>query len=121
MHTDWRTPWEKSCLAFRYHWMALSLIQMMTHHWDHAYKWYGYYSKKWLFEQVRYYAMLIPINQGQSMIKKEFNSMEERLKYAKAAPNGYKAMAALGNYVDDCGLEPLLLELVNMRASQLNG
>src|SRR5205823_4405482 len=55
------------------------------------------------------------------MIKKEFNSMEERLKYAKAAPNGYKAMVALGNYVDDCGLEPLLLELVKMRASQING
>ena len=47
--------------------------------------------------------------------------MEERLKYAKAAPNGYRAMAALQNYVDDCGLEPLLLELVKMRASQING
>jgi len=46
--------------------------------------------------------------------------MEERLKYAKAAPNGYRAMSAFQDYVDDCGLEPLLLELVKMRASQIN-
>ncbi|MGZ6366928.1 MAG: carboxymuconolactone decarboxylase family protein, partial [Ktedonobacteraceae bacterium] len=38
-----------------------------------------------------------------------------------AAPRGYRAMAALQDYVDDCGLEPLLLELVKMRASQING
>ena len=47
--------------------------------------------------------------------------MEERLKYAKVAPSGYRAMAAFQDYVDDCGLEPLLLELVKMRASQING
>jgi AhpD family alkylhydroperoxidase len=47
--------------------------------------------------------------------------MEERLKYAKVAPHGYRAMATLQRYVDDCGLEPLLLELVKMRASQING
>ncbi len=47
--------------------------------------------------------------------------MEERLKYARVAPHGYRAMAALQEYVDECGLEPLLLELVKMRASQING
>ena len=47
--------------------------------------------------------------------------MEERLKYAKVASRGYRAMAVLQDYVDDCGLEPLLLELVKMRASQING
>ena len=47
--------------------------------------------------------------------------MEERLNYVEAAPNGYRAMAALNRYVEDCGLEPLLLELVRMRASQING
>jgi len=50
--------------------------------------------------------------------------MEERLNFAKAAHHGYRAMAAFqqfGSYVDDCGLEPLLLELVKMRASQING
>lgn len=30
-------------------------------------------------------------------------------------------MSALNRYVEHCGLEPLLLELVKMRASQLNG
>ncbi|HLH63238.1 MAG TPA: carboxymuconolactone decarboxylase family protein [Ktedonobacteraceae bacterium] len=47
--------------------------------------------------------------------------MEERLNYAKVAPQGYRAMAGLQHYVDNCGLEPLLLELVKMRASQING
>jgi AhpD family alkylhydroperoxidase len=47
--------------------------------------------------------------------------MEQRLNYTKAAPAGYRAMAALNRYVEECGLEPLLLELVKMRASQING
>ena len=47
--------------------------------------------------------------------------MEQRLNYVKIAPDGYKAMSALNRYVEHCGLEPLLLELVKMRASQLNG
>src|SRR5437763_6946000 len=32
-----------------------------------------------------------------------------------------RAMLALEKYVHECGLEPKLLELVKMRASQLNG
>src|SRR5215831_12812807 len=47
--------------------------------------------------------------------------IEQRLKYARVAPRGYRVMAGLQSYVDDCGLEPLLLELVKMRASQING
>src|SRR5215831_18787317 len=47
--------------------------------------------------------------------------MEQRLSYAKVAPRGYRAMEALQDYVDDCGLEPLLLELIKLRASQING
>jgi AhpD family alkylhydroperoxidase len=47
--------------------------------------------------------------------------MEQRLNYVKLAPDGYKAMSALNRYVEHCGLEPLLLELVKMRASQING
>jgi AhpD family alkylhydroperoxidase len=47
--------------------------------------------------------------------------MEPRLAYAKVAPEGYRAMATLNRYVENCGLEPLLLELVKMRASQING
>lgn len=47
--------------------------------------------------------------------------MEPRLIYSKLAPAGFRAMAHLNSYVEECGLEPLLLELVKMRASQLNG
>ena len=47
--------------------------------------------------------------------------MEERLNYVKAAPAGYRAISTLSRYVDECDLEPLLLELVRMRASQING
>src|SRR6201987_3244701 len=47
--------------------------------------------------------------------------MKERLKYARVATRGYRAMAALQEYVDGCGLEPSLIELVKMRASPING
>jgi AhpD family alkylhydroperoxidase len=47
--------------------------------------------------------------------------METRFDYAKAAPGATKAMLDLETYVRGCGLEPSLLELVKMRASQLNG
>lgn len=47
--------------------------------------------------------------------------MSARISYAKAAPGAYRAMLALEQYVHDCGLETTLLELVKMRASQING
>ncbi len=47
--------------------------------------------------------------------------MKTRIEYPKAAPGAYRAMFALEQYVKGCGLEPSLLELVKMRASQLNG
>lgn len=47
--------------------------------------------------------------------------MEPRLNPYKLAPKGYEAILALEKYVDDCGLERPLLELVKMRASQING
>ena len=47
--------------------------------------------------------------------------MSQRLNYAKASPEGFKAMRQLQAHVDDCGLERPLLELVKMRASQING
>src|SRR5690606_13677861 len=39
----------------------------------------------------------------------------------QAAPGVWKAMRAMQDYVDSTGLEPLLLELVKIRASQING
>lgn len=47
--------------------------------------------------------------------------MPQRLNYAKASPDGFKAMRQLQAHVDGCGLEHPLLELVKMRASQMNG
>jgi AhpD family alkylhydroperoxidase len=47
--------------------------------------------------------------------------MAERLKYAKAFPEGIHALMALGKTINTSGLEPSLMELVKIRASQLNG
>lgn len=47
--------------------------------------------------------------------------MEARMNYTKVAPGVYQAMRGLQAYVDECGLEPSLKELVKVRASQLNG
>jgi AhpD family alkylhydroperoxidase len=44
-----------------------------------------------------------------------------RVDYAKACPKGYEAMISLEGAVRSSGLEPLLLELVKLRASQING
>ncbi len=47
--------------------------------------------------------------------------MHPRIDCDKAAPDGIKAMLKLESYVHNCGLEPVLLELVRLRASQING
>src|SRR5213078_5261597 len=48
-------------------------------------------------------------------------SKPPRIDYASVFPVGVRALAGLQRAVDSAGLEPLLLELVKMRASQLNG
>jgi AhpD family alkylhydroperoxidase len=47
--------------------------------------------------------------------------MQPRLDYAKVAPGAREAMYAVERYVRECGLERRLLELVKLRASQING
>ncbi|ADW68486.1 carboxymuconolactone decarboxylase family protein [Granulicella tundricola] len=48
--------------------------------------------------------------------------MEQRLRYTELAPNGIAAMRAVEHYVNtESGLEPVLLELIRLRASLLNG
>ena len=47
--------------------------------------------------------------------------MEPRLNPYKLSPKIYQTMSALQAYVDSCGLERPLLELVKLRASQING
>src|SRR6185503_4731164 len=47
--------------------------------------------------------------------------MHQRIDYRKIAPGALQAMLQLQGYVNKCGLEPLLMELVKIRASQING
>jgi AhpD family alkylhydroperoxidase len=45
-----------------------------------------------------------------------------RLPYPKLAPEAFKKLSALGHYLNtETALEPVLLELVYLRASQMNG
>ena len=46
---------------------------------------------------------------------------QARMDFRKASPQGAKAMGALHAFVRECGLEHTLLELVKLRASQING
>ncbi len=47
--------------------------------------------------------------------------MQPRLKYQEVSPEGFAAMRQLNAYVDGCGIEHVVLELVKTRASQING
>jgi AhpD family alkylhydroperoxidase len=46
---------------------------------------------------------------------------EKRIDYWKVWPEGVQALTAMGRAVNQSGLEPSLLELVKLRASQING
>ncbi len=48
-------------------------------------------------------------------------SMEPRIDFIKASPDTTKAMYGLEHAIRKSGLEPSLLQLVKMRASQING
>ena len=48
-------------------------------------------------------------------------STQPRLDITKVSPDLYKAMAGLQNYVEASGLDRKLLDLVKIRASQING
>lgn len=48
--------------------------------------------------------------------------MEARFDYMKAAPDAFQAVLALEQYVSEkSGLDPTLIHLVKLRASQING
>ena len=47
--------------------------------------------------------------------------MQPRMDFRTASPDGAKAIAQLHAFVHRCGLERTLLELVKLRASQING
>lgn len=47
--------------------------------------------------------------------------MKMRLNYGVVAPEAFKAMIGLEQTVHDMGLEPKLIHLIKLRASQING
>jgi AhpD family alkylhydroperoxidase len=47
--------------------------------------------------------------------------MEARFDYRKVAPGVFEAMSGLTKYLKETGLEEKLLDLVSLRASQING
>ncbi|WP_312114709.1 carboxymuconolactone decarboxylase family protein [Brevibacillus reuszeri] len=47
--------------------------------------------------------------------------MEARMNYRKANPQAFQAMLQLETYVHETGLEKKLIELIKIRASQING
>ena len=47
--------------------------------------------------------------------------MTQRLDFYKASPDAMKAMIALEGAIAKLGLEPALLDLIKLRASQING
>ena len=47
--------------------------------------------------------------------------MRAPLNYARAAPGIYKALDTLDEYLSESGLDEIILNLVRLRASQLNG
>ena len=47
--------------------------------------------------------------------------MTTRLNAKAIAPDAYNALRGLQNYIDACGIEKPLIELIKVRASQING
>src|SRR5512146_2870410 len=47
--------------------------------------------------------------------------MEERIHYTKVSSGAYHALLELEKYLSECGLEEPLLNLIKLRASQING
>jgi AhpD family alkylhydroperoxidase len=48
-------------------------------------------------------------------------NMKARMNYRSANPQAFQAMIKLEGYVQECGLEKGLMELIKIRASQING
>jgi AhpD family alkylhydroperoxidase len=47
--------------------------------------------------------------------------MQSRIEYMEIAPGAMKTLFGLEKYLAECGLEPLLIDLIKLRASQING
>ncbi len=51
----------------------------------------------------------------------QFLVMQSRLDFKKVSPGAYEALQSVGKYLETCGLEKSLMELVKIHASQING
>ncbi len=47
--------------------------------------------------------------------------MKERMNFPKVLPEGYRSMLGLHHFLENCGLDKKLMDLVYLRASQING
>jgi AhpD family alkylhydroperoxidase len=47
--------------------------------------------------------------------------MSQRIDYTQVSPAGAKALGGVYGYVAQCGLDPVLVDLVYLRVSQING
>lgn len=47
--------------------------------------------------------------------------MSQRIDYTQVSPNGTKALGSVYGYVAQSGLDPVLVDLVYLRVSQING
>lgn len=47
--------------------------------------------------------------------------MQPRIDIASVSPGALKAMLGLGTYLRNCGLDTKLIDLINLRVSQING
>ena len=47
--------------------------------------------------------------------------MQSRIEYMEIAPGVMKTLYGLEKYLAECGLEPSLIDLIKLRASQING
>jgi alkylhydroperoxidase family enzyme len=55
------------------------------------------------------------------LCKEDAMTERARMAYYQVAPDALKAVVGVENYIQHCGLEKSLIELVKMRASQING
>lgn len=47
--------------------------------------------------------------------------MKQRVNYMSLASGGVKALMAMEAYIHECGIEPKLIHMIKLRASQING
>jgi len=47
--------------------------------------------------------------------------MQQRFSFKDVLPEGYKALSVTQQFINNCGMDKVLMELIKLRASQING